>query len=101
MAASSSGPVRLVVPRVSNPPIRPASPARSAGSSTAPARVNARTATIGTAGRSATSSTMPFGSTSRCASGPVAATARAPGPTAATPTTTASTTATTIRPFFT
>ena len=69
IALSSSGPVCLAVPRVSSVPVRFASPARSGGSRTAPAWANVRTTMMGTAGRSATRSTMPLGSTSRCAMG--------------------------------
>src|SRR5688500_15968279 len=67
--ASSSGPVRLAVPRVRSLPVRFASPSLPGGSITAPARVYRRVMTIGTAGRSLTSSTIPLGSTSRWAPG--------------------------------
>src|SRR6266508_4959580 len=69
MARSSSGAVRLAVPRVSRSAVRFASPPASGGSKAEPARIDTRTTTIGIAGRSATSSRMPFGKTSRCASG--------------------------------
>ena len=69
MAASISGPVRRAVPRVSSGARQVGEPGAVVGSNAAPAPVRTRTATIGTAGRSATSSTMPFGRTSRWASG--------------------------------
>src|SRR5262245_19269342 len=69
MAWSSSGPVRLAVPRVKSSAVRFASPGASAGSLTEPARTYARTTTIGMLGRAATSNRIPFGNTSRLARG--------------------------------
>src|SRR5438105_2585429 len=76
MARSMSAPARVAVPRVRSRAVRFARPGASSGSKALPARRYARTATMGTAGRSATSSTIPFGRTSRRASG---AAAGAPG----------------------
>src|SRR6266540_6043502 len=69
MARSSSGPVRLAVPRVSSSAVRLAKPGASGGSKAEPARRYTRSATMGIAGRGATSSRMPLASTSRWASG--------------------------------
>ena len=72
MARSRSGPERRVVPRVIESAVRLARPSASSGSRTEPPGTEICTTTMGMAGRSATSSTAPFGSISRWASGAAA-----------------------------